>query len=143
MPAAVVDTAVLYAAGNRQSQRHEAALDIVRAADNGRLPTLHVPSVVLTETMNGLNRDVGHSKATDMLDRLESSAGFDIQRVSNSVWQTGVEMFRRIERLSLGDGIIAAYVRHHNLEYLYSFDGGFDGLQSITRLSTVTDPYAP
>jgi len=60
MPAAVVDTAVLYAAGNRNATRHERALDIVRGADAEQLPVLHIPDVVLVETMNRLVRDVGH-----------------------------------------------------------------------------------
>jgi len=143
MPAAVVDTTVLYAAGNRNSQRHDRALGIVRAADRTTLPTLHVPDVVLVETMNGLTRDVGPGTATDMLDRLETSGGFDLARISDAVWSAGVDRFRSVDRLSLADGLIATYCREHDLEYLYGFDGGFDGLDGLTRLETTTDPYAP
>lgn len=143
MQAAVVDTSVLYAAGNRNSDRHERALDIVRAADRGRLPRLRVPDVVLVETMNGLNRDVGHEKAVDMLERLEASNGYRLDRVTDGVWNAGLEQFRTVERLSLADGVIAAYLRDRGLETLYSFDGGFDGLESITRLDSATDPFDP
>lgn len=143
MPAAVVDTTVLYAAGNRSSQRHDRALNVVRAADRGALPTLHVPDVVLVETMNGLTRDVGADTATDVLGRLETSAGFVVARISDAVWSAGVDQFRSVERLSLADGLIAAYCREHDLEYLYGFDEGFDGLEGLTRLESATDPYAP
>lgn len=48
-----------------------------------------------------------------------------------------------VAQLSLTDGIIAAYARHHDLEYIYGFDGGFDGLDDVTQLAVATDPYAP
>jgi len=72
MPDAVVDTTVLYAAGNERSQRHDRGLATLQAADHERLPRLRIPDVVLVETMNGLTRDVGHDTAVDMLDRLEA-----------------------------------------------------------------------
>lgn len=143
MAKAGVDTTVLYAAGNENSQRHERGFDLVQAADRRELPELLVPDVVLVETMNGLTRDVGHETATDMLDRLETSTGFDIERVPNSIWHAGIGMFRSVERLSLADGIIAAFLRERDVEYLYSFDGGFDGLDGITRLGSTTNPYGP
>lgn len=143
MPAAVVDTTVLYAACNRSAHRHVTGLEIVRAADHADIPMLRIPDVVLVETMNGLVRDVGHDTATDVLERLEASEGFTIDRVTEPVWHGGLDVFRSIERLSLADGIIAAYLREHGLEYLYSFDTGFDGLPAITRLPAAEDPYQP
>ena len=38
MPDAVVDTTVLYAAGNERSQRHDRCLATLQAADHERLP---------------------------------------------------------------------------------------------------------
>ena len=142
MPDAVVDTTVLYAAGNERSQRHDQGLEVLHAADHERLPTLRIPDVVQVETMNGLTRDVGHETAVDMLDRLEVSTGFALDRTTNAVWHAGVDTFRGIERLSLADGLIAAYAHHHDIDYLYSFDGGFDGVDGIARLADATNPYA-
>ena len=143
MPDAVVDTTVLYAAGNERSQRHDRGLEVLHAADHERLPTLRIPDVVQVETMNGLTRDVAHETAVDMLDRLEASTGFALDRTTNAVWHAGVDTFRGIEGLSLADGLIAAYARHHDIDYLYSFDGGFDGVDGIARLADATNPYAP
>ena len=142
MPDAVVDTTVLYAAGNERSQRHDRGLATLQAADHDRLPRLRIPDVVLVETMNGLTRDVGHATAVDMLDRLEASTGFVLDRTTNAVWHAGVDTFRGVERLSLADGLIAAYARHHDIDYVYSFDGGFDGVDGIARLADATNPYA-
>lgn len=141
MPRALVDTTILYAAGNRAERRHKAGLAIVEAADGGDLPVLRVPDVVLVETMNGLTRDVGHPKAVDMLGRLRRSNGFEIVREPTTVWTLGVDLFEEEPRLSLADAVIVAASRHHGLEYLYSVDGGFDGLEGVTRLGVAEDPF--
>lgn len=137
-----VDTTVLYAAGNRRTQRHEAGLAIVSAADQGDLPRLRVPDVVLVESMNGLSREVGHRTAMEMLNRLAVGSQFELVREPMTVWQQGLDRFRSTQRLSLADAVIVAGLRHAGLENLYSFDDGFDGVEGLTRLATPDDPFA-
>lgn len=142
MTRAVADTTVLYAAANSRATRHETAFAIVRGADTGELPELVVPDPILVETMNGLTRDVGPDTATDFLSRLQRSDGFDLKREPGAVWQTGLDLFRRIDRLSLADAILVASARHHDIQYGYSFDDDFDGVADFTRLSTADDPFS-
>jgi predicted nucleic acid-binding protein len=35
---------------------------------------------------------------------------------------------------------MAAYIQREGIEYLYSFDDGFDGIDEVTRLETVDNP---
>lgn len=140
-PLAVCDTTVLYAAGNRNAQRHERGFEIVSGADRGELPILRIPDAVLIETMNGLTRDVGHETAVTVLERLQVGSQFDLVREPRTVWDTGIDLFTQIERLALADALIAAGARHSGIEYLYSFDDDFDGLDGITRLNAVTNPF--
>lgn len=142
MTRAVVDTTVLYAAANRRASRHETAFSIVRAADRGDLPELLVPDPILVETLNGLARDIGHETATDFLSRLQQSGQFDLRREPTAVWQTGLNLFRRIDRLSLADAILVASARHTDTRFVYSFDDAFDGLDGFSRLATADDPFA-
>lgn len=141
---ALVDTTVLYAAGNQaETKRHQAALQIVRGTDHGELPVLVITDVVLVETMNGLHRDVGNTTARGMLRRLQEGVNFLLVREPHAVWTSGLELFRRYERLSLADSVQLAAARHHGIEVIYSFDGGFDGIEDLTRLTTPEDPFAP
>ncbi len=141
---ALVDTTVLYAAGNRSEvNRHADALAIVRGADHGELPVLVVPDVVLVETMNGLHRDVGAHHASEMLRRLEEGANFQLTREPRAVWDHGLELFRTYDRLSLADAIQVAAARHSGITAIYSFDAGFDGFEELTRLTTADNPFAP
>lgn len=143
MAAALVDTTVLYAVGNRRTHRHDEAIEIVRSADRGDLPQLRIPDHVLVETMNGLTRDVGHTTAVDMLGRFRSGTAFDVSREPDAVWSSGIELFERHERLSLADALTVASARHHEIEHLYSFDDDFDGLDGVSRLTVAVDPFEP
>lgn len=143
MPDALLDTTVLYAAANRNAQRHERALSIVREADRGALPELRVPDPILVETMNGVTRDVGHDTAVDLLDRLTASVHFDLVREPMAIWAAGLDRFRTVERLSLADAILIASADHHDIEYVFSFDDDFDGLESVLRLDDAENPFAP
>lgn len=143
MTEALVDTTVLYAAANRRANRHETALSIVRMVDRDALPDLQIPDPILVETMNGLSRDVGSETATDFLTRIKRSIHFEIRREPTAVWQTGVDLFTRVDRLSLGDAILVASARHTDTRYCYSFDDDFDGIEGVTRLDTASDPFSP
>jgi len=128
VPRALADTTVLYAAGNRQSNRHETGLSILRGIDRGSLPAVGIPDPILVETMNGLTRDVGHDEAVDVLQRLERGSYFAIRRESRSVWDTGLDLFEAISRLSLADALLVAAMRT-------------DGIDGVTRLATASNPY--
>lgn len=140
-PLVLCDTTVLYAAGNQNAQRHENALQIISAADQGRLPILRIPDAVLIETMNGLTRDVSHVTAVAVLERLQAGSQFNLVREPQTVWETGIDLFMQVERLALADALIVAGARHSGIEYLYSFDDDFDGLNGITRLNMAENPF--
>ncbi len=140
-PLAMCDTTVLYAAGNRNAHRHTKAFEIVSAVDRGELPLLRIPDAVLVETINGLTRDVGHEIAVALLERLQTGSQFELVREPRSVWETGIDLFTRIERFSLADALIVAGARHSGIEYLYSFDDDFDGFDGLTRLNAATNPF--
>jgi len=142
MAQALVDTTVLYAAANSRASRHETALAIVREADRGSLPSLMMPDPIVIETMNGLTKDVGKETAVDFLSRLHNGSQFEISREPIIVWNTALDTFERVDRLSLADAMLVTSARHHGIEYCYSFDDDFDGFDSVTRLVTPDNPFS-
>lgn len=143
MVAAALDTTVLYAAADRSDARHEDGLAILRGVDDGTLPDGRVVEYVLAETVNGIVRNLSHGAAVDYLDRIEANERFEIERLTAEAYATGTAVFRHHEGLSLVDGLIIGYARDREIEYLYSFDAGFDKVERITRLSTVDNPFEP
>ncbi|PSP86096.1 VapC toxin family PIN domain ribonuclease [Halobacteriales archaeon QS_6_64_34] len=141
MARVVVDANVLIAARLARDQNHDRANPISQAIDTGTLPTGVVLSDVLEEVSNYLQARAGHETATVTLDALIESSGFVIEHTPKTDFDTGRSLFRRYDSLSLTDAIIVAAMQRLDIDYLYSFDDGFDSVGSIHRLTTAENPY--
>lgn len=141
MPRVVVDANVLIAARLARDQNHERGYDISKAIDLGTLPTGYLLSDVLEEVINYVQARSGHVAATETLDALIESSGFEVVYTPKSDFDAGRSLFRRYEPLSLTDAIIVAAMQREGIDYLYSFDDGFDSVPSISRLTTAENPF--
>jgi predicted nucleic acid-binding protein len=141
MAAVVVDANVLIAARLSRDQNHERGNAIIQAIDNGTLPTAYVLSDVLEEVINYLQARAGHDVATETLDAVIESSGFSLKQTTKSDFDTARSLFRRYESLSLTDAVIVATMNRKEIDYLYSFDDGFDSVSGITRLTTPENPF--
>lgn len=141
MAAVVIDANVLIAARLSRDQNHERGEAISQAIDQGSLPTAYVLSDVLEEVINYLQARAGHDIAIETLDAVIESSGFSLRQTTKSDFDTGRSLFRRYESLSLTDAVIVALMQREDIEYLYSFDDGFDSVSRITRLTTPDNPF--
>ncbi|MFC7029223.1 type II toxin-antitoxin system VapC family toxin [Halomicroarcula sp. GCM10025324] len=141
MAAVVVDANVLIAARLSRDQNHERGVAISEAIDQGQLPTAYVLSDVLEEVINYLQARGGHDVAIETLDALIESSGFSLKQTPKSDFDAGRSVFRQYESLSLTDAVIVAAMQREDIEYLYSFDDGFDSVPDITRLTTPDNPF--
>lgn len=141
MASVLVDANVLIAARLSRDQNHERAKAISDAIDQGRLPTAYVLSDVLEEVLNYLQARASHDVAIETLDALIESSGFSLLRTSKTDFNAGRSLFRRYESLSLTDAVIVAAMQREGIEYLYSFDDGFDSVPEVTRLTTPDNPF--
>jgi predicted nucleic acid-binding protein len=141
MARVIVDANVLIAARLSRDQNHERGKAISNAIDQGELPTAYVLSDVLEEVINYLQAKAGHAVATETLDALIESSGFSLIQTSKTDFNTGRSVFRRYESLSLTDALIVATMHREEIEYLYSFDDGFDRVPDLTRLATPENPF--
>lgn len=141
MARVVVDANVLIAARLSRDQNHERGVAIADGIDQGRLPTAYVLSDVLEEVLNYLQARAGHDPAIETLDALIESSGFSVVQTSKSDFDAGRSVFRRYESLSLTDAVIVATMKREEIDYLYSFDDGFDRVPELTRLTTDDNPF--
>ena len=142
MAVVAVDANILIAARLARDQNHDRGEAIATAIDQGQLPTGIVLSDVLEEVSNYLQARAGHAVAVETLDGLIESSGFELTQTSKGDFEAGRSLFRRYESLSLTDAIIVAAMQRAEIEYLYSFDDGFDSVSEITRLTTPEHPFA-
>lgn len=142
MPEVVVDANVLFGAFNERDQYHDRALPIVRAFDRQELPRAHLTTFVLPEVLNPTLQREGHDYALDVRDRLSKSVGFAVRHPTRDEVTRGEAIFQRVPDVEYTDCVTVAYMRSHDLEYVYSFDSDFDEFDDITRLNAVTNPFS-
>lgn len=142
MAVALVDTAVLVGMVDTDDRHHDDALEIVMGIDRGDLPTGRVTDYVVLETLNWIHGRRHSRKARETYSRLNESAGFEIQDAAQKDFTRALELFERYDGLSFGDATIVAHMEREGIEYLYSFDDGFDAVEGLTRLETPHNPFA-
>ena len=142
MAVAVVDSNILIDyKDTSQTTRHERAEEIVYGIDSGALPTARVTNYVLLESLNWIHERQRHDIAVDLRSRLADSAGFELVQCAQKDFHRAGELFEGHERLSFGDATIAAYMERTGIEYLYSFDDDYDGIEGISRQETAENPF--
>ncbi|SNR37722.1 type II toxin-antitoxin system VapC family toxin [Halorubrum vacuolatum] len=142
MAVGVVDSNILIDYKDTSPEtRHKRAENIVYAIDSGDLPVAHVTNYVLLETLNWIHERQRHDIAVDLKTRLANSAGFEVVHCAQKDFHRAMELFESYGPLSFGDATVVAYMQRTGIEYLYSFDDDFDGVESITRLETVENPF--
>jgi predicted nucleic acid-binding protein len=141
MAVALLDTNVLFASASARDEYHEPAREIVHGIDHGVLPEAIVTDYVIAETLNLVRERLGPSAANQLLDRLIEGAHFEIVHTPNTDFNAAQPVFRRHGALSFVDSTIVAFMDREEVEYLYSFDEDFDGIESLTRLDSAVNPY--
>ena len=141
MAVAVVDSNILIGIADSDDRHYDVAMEIVQAMDRGELPTGRVTNYMILEALNWIHTRQRHDKAVETHTRLKQSAGFEIHQAAQKDFQRAVNLFNTFETLSFGDATIAAYMQREEIQYLYSFDDDFDGLEWITRLATAENPF--
>lgn len=141
MAIVVVDANVLIAARLARDQNHKQGKAIAQAIGQEVLPTEYVLSDVLEKIINYLQARARHDVATETLAAVIESSGFALKYISKSDFDAGRSLFRRYESLSLTDAVIVAAMQREEIEYLYSFDDGFENVSGLTRLTTPENPF--
>lgn len=142
MPVALLDTNVLFASASARDEYHSRAREIIRGVDHGTLPETVVTNYVVAETLNLTRERLGPETATDMLDRLIEGAHFEVTHAPQADFTAAQALFRRYSGLSFVDATLVAYMQRKDVDYLYSFDDGFDAVDGLTRLETAENPFS-
>ncbi|WP_158058395.1 type II toxin-antitoxin system VapC family toxin [Halorussus halophilus] len=143
MTAVVIDSNVLIASHNEDDERYDSSDAIVSGIDHGTLPEAHVTEYVVAEVLNLLHGRYSHELALDTYERLDHGTGFRLVHTTEDDFARAVELFYRFDGIAFVDAVLAAYMNRTDIEYLYSLDDDFDALESVSRLQTATNPFAP
>lgn len=143
-PVVLIDSVVIIGAFLERDEHHEEGLEILKGIDQGDLPPAILHDFVYTEVLNYLCKAVSasHPKIEELHRRLDSAKNFRLYRVEDDHFERGCDdVYFQYENLSLTDSISVSFMEDTGIDYLYSFDSGFDSVDSITRLNSAVSPF--
>lgn len=140
MQRVLIDSNVLLGSRIEDDQHFPAGREIVRGIDIADLPRAIVIEPILKETLDFILRKFSSQRATETLDALQHSRGFEIDHPIEGDFSNARRLFRQYESLSLADATVVSYAHRTDNEYLYSFDDDFDAPDGVTRLNSAVDP---
>jgi len=127
----VVDTGVLYAHHDRDSEHHEAAKAAMTAVLRGEYGQPYVTDYIYDETVTLTRRRMeGFDDAKTMSDRILGTDALKLIWVERTYFKKAVETFQRYsdQSLSFTDASTVAVVEEREMDYVLGFDDDFDGL---------------
>ncbi|WP_050048202.1 type II toxin-antitoxin system VapC family toxin [Halanaeroarchaeum sulfurireducens] len=141
MGVALLDTNVVFASASARDEYHDPASEIVHGIDHGDLPDAIVTDYVIAETLNLTRERLSPRAANQLLDRLIEGAHFEIVHTPKADFNAAQPIFRQHPALSFVDSTIVAFMGREEIVYLYSFDGDFDGIETLSRLDSAANPF--
>lgn len=132
-----LDTTVLISAAFPRERHHKEGSAIVTAIEDGIVGRPVFTDYILDELVTFIRRRKGPAESNEALDVMLYSPHLSFVKVEDRHFEAGLQLFRTYERLSLTDAISVAVMRDLGIGFIFSFDGGFDGIPGVTKLTTV------
>lgn len=133
----LLDTTVFIAAAFPREKHHKEGRAIITSIEEGALGKPVITDYILDEVVTFVRRRKGAAASIEMLDTIIHSPRLRLVKVENRHFEAGLQLFRTYEGLSFTDAVSVAVMRDLDIEVIYSFDSGFDGIPGIVRLTTV------
>ena len=117
-----------YALDDPNNQR---ASEITKEISEGVYGSNMISEYVFDETITLLKRYLGHKKASGIGDYLLHSILF--LKVDQQIFDDSWILSKKFDQLSFTDCTNIALMKHYGIEYLATFDSGFNGIVKILR----------
>ena len=126
-----MDTAALVAFYNFDDEKHLRSTELFREIGDNNMGTLIISDYIFDETINLLKRYLGNRKTTAIGDYLLKE--IELKRIELPVFLLSWELSKKFDKLSFTDCSNIALMKHYNIDYLATFDSGFDGIVKVLR----------
>ena len=121
-----IDTNVFVAYLNKRDVNHKRAANLIKKVESDEFGQIYISDYVFSEIVTVVMLKVGLKAAIEigefLLDEVE------ILRVNDDVFNEAWKIFKQV-KMSFTDCTIAAMVRMYEIDFLASFDRGFERLK--------------
>jgi uncharacterized protein len=135
-----IDTGVFIGLYNLRDERHAQARALVEEALKGKLGAAYTSDYVLDEAVTYIKKKTSDPKfVTDLIDFIQNSGKIEILHINREVFASAKMCMEKYPSmpLSFTDWTIANLVEIKGIDYLLSFDSGFDSLKTISKFSKI------
>ena len=132
-----VDSTVFIAAVFLKEKHHKEGKAIISFVEGGAFGTFIITDYILDEVVTFVRKRKSAVASIEVLEAMVYSPHLKLVKVENRHFEAGLQLFRTYERLSFTDAVSVAVMRDLNIDVIYSFDGDFDGIPGIVRLTNI------
>jgi predicted nucleic acid-binding protein len=135
-----IDSCVFIAFYNRSDGRHNDSKALLDDAFKGDLGAAYTSDYVLDETVTFIkNKTTDPKLISDYIDFVQNSGRLEILHIDRTIFASAKMCMEKYPSmpLSFTDWTIANLMEGERIEYLLSFDSGFDSLQTIVKFSKI------
>jgi len=132
-----LDTTLFIAATFPKEKHHNEGKAIITSIEKGALGKPVITDYILDEVITFVRKRKSVAASIETLDVILYSDRLKLVKVDNRIFEAGIQLFKTYERLSFTDAVSVATMRDLEIEIIYSFDSGFDGIPGITRLTAM------
>lgn len=106
-------------------------MELLKELDDGKYGTKFISDYIFDETITLLKKYLGNKKATEKGSDILNST--ELLKIDSTAFNHSWELSKKFDQLSFTDCTNIALMKHFNIDYLATFDSGFDGIVKVLR----------
>ncbi len=127
----LLDTAFLVAYCDEDDQDHVRAFKLGKELESNLYGQLFISDYIFDETITLLKKYIGNKAATERGLKLLNST--TLLKIDSNVFDLSWEFSTKFDLLSFTDCTNVMLMRNYNVDYIATFDSGFNGIVKVLR----------
>ena len=132
-----IDSCIFIAAFNQKDIHHQAAKKILVAITTGKIKNIYLSDYVFDEVVTYLKKKMSSEVAIQASEALLNSHHLNFLYMNEQIFNATFHILKMYDDLSYTDSSIVVMMKNYQIQYVYSFDSGFDGVNDINRLTSL------
>lgn len=127
----LLDSSFLIAYCNSREKDHVRAVELAKELETDSFGERIISDYIFDETITILKKYLGNKQATENGSKFLASTRF--VKIDSLAFALSWELSKKFDVLSFTDCTNIAVMKHYNINYLSTFDSGFDGVVKVLR----------
>jgi len=132
-----VDSGVWIGAFNKKDKHHKVASKIIRHLLDDLSDKAYISDYVFDEVTTYMKKKINPEASILVAEAMLDSQNIEIIFMNEKIFNASYHIFKMYDRLSFTDASIVVIMKNRKIQFLYSFDSGFNSVKEIQRLDSL------